>query len=226
MYTGEVDLTEQSGAIILELLIASDELLLEELFKHVQDHLIENQITWIKQNFVLVLHTVFKISSCEKLQDYCLESICANPQPLITSEEFPALNKDILYNLFRRDDLQIEEIDAWDYLIKWGIEQNPSLRKKSQNGGKWNNRDYETLKKILSRFIPLIRFSEISSADFFDEVRPYKAIIPNHIYEETMEFYMKNTLPKTILPPRDRILKKHKSKSFKPKKVYTDYSIF
>ena len=35
MYTGEVNLTEQSGANILELLVASDELLLEELFKHV-----------------------------------------------------------------------------------------------------------------------------------------------------------------------------------------------
>ncbi|CAB4399507.1 unnamed protein product [Rhizophagus irregularis] len=34
-------------------------------------------------------------------------------------------------------------------------------------------------------------------------VRPYKAIIPHHIYEEVAEFYYKKTLPKTTtLPPR------------------------
>ncbi|CAI2184023.1 3222_t:CDS:2 [Funneliformis geosporum] len=35
------------------------------------------------------------------------------------------------------------------------------------------------------------------------EVRPYKPVIPHHIYEEVMEFYMKDTLPKTsTFPPR------------------------
>ncbi|CAB4399553.1 unnamed protein product [Rhizophagus irregularis] len=46
-------------------------------------------------------------------------------------------------------------------------------------------------------------FTAISSPDFFDKVRPYKTVIPYHIYEEAMEFYMKNTSPKTTtLPPR------------------------
>src|SRR2546421_3135613 len=203
MYTGEVDLTKQSGANILGLLVASDELLLEELFNHVQDHLIEKQTTWVEQNFVHVLHTVFKISSCKKLQDHCLESICADPQPFITSKTFPSLDKDILYGLLKRDDLQIEEIVAWDNLIKWGIEQTPGLGSRNQDRVKWNNSNYGALKKTLSQFIPLIRFSEISSKDFFDKVRPYKVVIPDHIYEEIMEFYMKDTLPKTTtLPPR------------------------
>ncbi|RIA86309.1 hypothetical protein C1645_829457, partial [Glomus cerebriforme] len=75
---------------------------------------------------------------------------------------FPSLDKDILYGLLKRDDLQIEEAVAWDYLIKWGIEQTPGLG-----------------------------------------IRPYKAVIPHHIYEEVTEFYYKNTLPKTTtLPPR------------------------
>ncbi|CAI2187467.1 17292_t:CDS:2 [Funneliformis geosporum] len=67
IYTGEVDLTTKSDADILRLLVASDKL---ELFKYVQDHLIEKQT---------------------------------------------------------RDDLQIEEAVAWDYLIKWGIEQTLNL---------------------------------------------------------------------------------------------------
>jgi hypothetical protein len=117
-----VDLTKQPGENILGLLVASDELLLEELLNHVQDYLIEKQSTWIEKNFVLVLHTVFKLSSCKKLQDHCVESLCADPQPFVTSKDFPSLDKDILYELLKRDDLQIEEAVAWDSLIKWGID--------------------------------------------------------------------------------------------------------
>ncbi|GBB98693.1 hypothetical protein RclHR1_00330020 [Rhizophagus clarus] len=203
IYTGEVDLTKAPGENILGLLVASDELLLEELLSHVQGYLIENQSTWIEKNFVLVLHTVFKLASCKKLQDHCLESICDDPQPFITSKDFPSLDKDILYGLLKRDDLNIEEIVAWDYLIKWGIQQTPGLGSRNNNRTKWNNKNYEALKKTLNKFIPLIRFTAISSADFFDKVRPYKAVIPYHIYEEAMEFYMKDTMPKTTtLPPR------------------------
>jgi hypothetical protein len=203
MYTGEVDLYRQSGENILGVLVASDELLLKKLFDHVQDYLIERQTIWIKQNFVPVLHTAFKIPDCKKLQDYCLESICANPQPLITSKEFPSLDKDVFYSLLERDDLNIEEIDAWDYLIKWGIEQTPGLGSENNDRTNWDDDDYEALKETISQFIPLIRFVGISPADFYDRVRPYKAVIPYYIYEEVTEFYYKSTLPKTtILPPR------------------------
>src|ERR1044072_5042025 len=121
MYTGEVNLTEHSAANLFGLLVASDELLLKELLKDVQDHLIEKQKDWVQQNFVHVFRTTSKLSSCKELHDYCLASICTDPQPLITSKEFPSLDKDILYSLLKRDDLHIEETVAWDCLIKWGI---------------------------------------------------------------------------------------------------------
>jgi hypothetical protein len=72
---------------------------------------------------------------------------------------------------------------------------------------KWNNEDYESLKKTLEQFIPLIRYVEISSTDYFDKVRPYKSIIPNHIYEEVEEFYFKGTFPKktTLIRKRHKI---------------------
>ncbi|RGB25046.1 hypothetical protein C1646_747525 [Rhizophagus diaphanus] len=203
IYTGELDLTKQSGENILGLLVASDELLLEELFKHVRDYLIEKQTKWVDKNFVLVLNAVFSLDNCKKLQDYCLKSICENPLPFFSSKIFPSLNKEILFDLLERDDLQIKEIIVWDYLIKWGIEQTTGLGNKNSDRAKWNNKDYDELKKTLNQFIPLIRFTEISRADFFDKVRPYRIIIPNHIYDEIEEFYYKDALPKTtILPPR------------------------
>ncbi|CAB4433081.1 unnamed protein product [Rhizophagus irregularis] len=203
IYTGELDLTKQSGENILGLLVASDELLLEELFRHVRGYLIEKQTKWVHENFVLVLNAVFRLDNCKKLQDYCLESICENPLPFFSSKIFPSINKEILFDLLERDDLQIKEVIVWDYLIKWGIEQTSGLGNENSDRAKWNNKDYEELKKTLNQFIPLIRFTEISRADFFDKVRPYRIIIPNHIYEEIEEFYYKDALPKTtILPPR------------------------
>ncbi|RGB35665.1 BTB/POZ protein [Rhizophagus diaphanus] len=200
IYTGELDLNKQSGENILGLIVASDELLLEELFNHVQDYLIEKQTKWVHENFVLVLEAVFRLDNCKKLQDYCFESICENPLPFFSSKIFTSINKEILFNLLERDDLQIKEVIVWDYLIKWGIEQTSGL---DINRMKWNNKDYKELKKTLNQFISLIRFTEISRADFFDKVRPYKIIIPNNIYEEIEEFYYKDSLPKsTILPPR------------------------
>jgi hypothetical protein len=137
------------------------------------------------------------------LLDYCVNTICANPQPFITSKDFPSLDKDIFYELLKRNDLRIEEAAAWDSLIKWGIEQTPGLGSKNNDRTKWNDNNYKALKRTLSHFLPLIRFVEISHADFYDKVRPYKAVIPEHIYEEISEFYYKNTLPKTTtFPPR------------------------
>ncbi|CAB4438916.1 unnamed protein product [Rhizophagus irregularis] len=163
IYTGEADLCKKSGEDIFGVLITSAEFLLEKLFNYVQDHLIKKQTIWIKQNFAYVFYTTFKLENCEKLQDYCMECMSEDSQ-LFTSKNFPSLEEDILYNLLKRDDLQIEEIVAWDFLINWGIEQ---------------------------------------ISDFYDKVRPYKAAIPLHIYEELEEFYYKKTLSKTeILPPR------------------------
>ncbi|GBC40202.1 BTB/POZ protein [Rhizophagus irregularis DAOM 181602=DAOM 197198] len=48
IYTGEIDFAKQSGENILGLLIAVDELLLEKLFDHIQDYLIEKHNSWIE----------------------------------------------------------------------------------------------------------------------------------------------------------------------------------
>ncbi|PKK59932.1 BTB-domain-containing protein [Rhizophagus irregularis] len=60
IYLGELDLTEQPGEDILKLLIASDELLLEELVEYSRDYLIKHQRNWIQKKFVLIHNTACK----------------------------------------------------------------------------------------------------------------------------------------------------------------------
>jgi hypothetical protein len=190
--------------LIFELLIASDELLLKELFYGLQDYLIEERSIWIQDNLIFVFNIVSTLSDCKKLYHYCIESILKDRKLFINTKDFPIFDKDILCELLKRDDFLIYEINIWDYLIRWSIEKTPSLKYKNSDRTKWNNEDYEALKETFNQFIPLIRFSEISSIDFFDKVRPFKAIIPNNIYEKFMEFHMKGTLLEntTLLLPR------------------------
>ncbi|CAB4410442.1 unnamed protein product [Rhizophagus irregularis] len=277
IYAGILDLDRFIGEDILDLLVAADELLLEELIYHVQIHLIQKQSRWVQKNMVEVLHTVFKLVTCKKMQDYCLEKICEDPTTFFTLKNFTTLDSDIFYLLLSRDDLQIEEVLVWDYLIKWGTYQkklleseyddyqseqseqsepenqqqqqqqqeqeqeqhqhhhhhhqkqrhqkNCSINSTSSVSSdasttslsssptsnipttnvlttKWNEKNFKALKRILGKFIPLIRFFEISWRDFFDQVRPYKPIIPQEIYEDIMAFHMNDVKPKmcTLFP--------------------------
>ncbi|RGB41559.1 hypothetical protein C1646_793802 [Rhizophagus diaphanus] len=180
IYTGELDLTEQKSEDILELLVASDEMLFEELFEHLQDYLINKREAWIKNNYVLVLNSIYNLVSCKELQWVCFDFICANVGNFIISKNFLSLNKDSLYRLFELDNFHIQEIVAWDSLIEWGIKQM------SKNN---HNKNYESLKNMLEDFIPFIKFTKITSEDFYHKVRPYKYVIPNDIYEEVIAYY-------------------------------------
>ncbi|GBC04322.1 hypothetical protein RclHR1_05610009 [Rhizophagus clarus] len=189
IYTGELNLTNRSGEDIFGLLVASDQLLIEELLRYVQDYLLEKQINWVQNNIILILNTVFKFTSCEKLRDYCLNSIYKDLQSFITSDSSLLLDKDIFLDLIKRDVFQTEEIVIWNTLIKWGVKQIPELVNKD-NLEKWSYKNYDDLKNILSDFIPLINFLEITSEDFHRNIQPYKAIIPNNIYEDIMTYYL------------------------------------
>ncbi|RHZ84095.1 hypothetical protein Glove_85g83 [Diversispora epigaea] len=193
IYSGVLDLTNVSGFNIFGLLVASDELILEELFKHVQNYLIEKEAAWLDKNLVKVLPIVSKLVNCKQLQDYCYESICADPEPFFTSKDFPILDKDIFLELIKRDDLEIEEIVLWDHLIKWGISQTPII--KQNDVKKFTDANFRDLKKTLDPFILHIRFHEISAKDFFNKVRPYKKVLPSALYDDVMSFLMAETEP-------------------------------
>ncbi|CAG8754207.1 8271_t:CDS:2 [Cetraspora pellucida] len=191
IYTGIIDLTDQSSSNILSLLVASDELMLDKLVDQIQKHV-----------RILTL-TFFKLQSCTTLQDHIMKTICKNPKPFLELEEFPNLDKDIFLKLVERDDLDIEEIDIWKYLIKWGKASISSNKKSMMDVTKWEKSDFALFKKSLDPFIPHIRLHEISSEEFFHHVRPYKKAIPKDLYEDLMAYQMANITPKVSkLHPR------------------------
>ncbi|PKY15744.1 BTB-domain-containing protein [Rhizophagus irregularis] len=203
MYTGILDLKEKDISDVLNLLVASDELLIDELVTFIQNYLIENQIEWLINNYVKVIHTIFKLESCKHLLDYCLESICNDPEPFFNSPEFLTLEKNILLELIKRDDLQIDEIESWNNIIKWGIAQTSELDNKNITDlDKWNKEDFISLKNTLDPFITHIRFFDISSKDFHNKIRPIKKVLPKTLFEDILSFYLTEIQPENSLPPR------------------------
>jgi hypothetical protein len=150
-----------------------------------------------------VFHTIINLESCKKLLGYCYEIIYEFPKPFLNSPEFPRLEKNILLELIKQDNLVIEEIELWNYLVKWGIAQTSELGDKNIDDlNKWNKEDFLALKNTLEPFIPHVRFFDISSKDFHNIIWPFKKVLPKTLCKDILSFHMAETLPENILPPR------------------------
>src|ERR1043166_182035 len=55
IYTGVLDLSTTTGQTLLDMIIGVNILRLEELNYHLQDYLIANHSTWIKENYIQIL---------------------------------------------------------------------------------------------------------------------------------------------------------------------------
>lgn len=193
IYSGTVSMSDKSVMDALDLLIATDELLLTELSDHVQEYLLHQQSNWLQNNLIVLWEKVHLIESCRKLQEYCLQIICKNPLYLFESNKFLSMDSSLLEPFLKLDNLQIEEVEIWDHIIRWGVAQNPSLDiAKISN---WTTNDFDAFGKTIANCIPLIGFSQISSADFFDKVWPFRTILPSDILEEIMKYHLKPSSP-------------------------------
>ncbi|RHZ58577.1 hypothetical protein Glove_372g36 [Diversispora epigaea] len=95
----------------------------------------------------------------------------------------------------------MKESEIWDYLIKWGTAQNPTLPKKLEE---WSDENFTTLKAILQRCLLLIRYFHISNSDVMDKIKPYKKILDEQLWDDLMQHFILPDRPvkSKILPPR------------------------
>ncbi|RIB19722.1 hypothetical protein C2G38_2035838 [Gigaspora rosea] len=117
--------------------------------------------------------------------------------------KFFPLSENYLVFILKFDYLQIDEILIWDYVIKWGIAQNPSL---SPNPDQWSDADISTLKNTLKNCLPLIRYFQISGKDIFDKIRPYQKIFDQSLWDDIETKLMapnREVIKSAVLPPRN-----------------------
>jgi hypothetical protein len=194
IYSGNIELNNLQGLDILNLLIAVDELNIQPLVSHIQEFLIEHKTEFLHQNPTGILETIYQHETFTDLWKFCLETICIDPKILFNSDKFINLKTSLLELLLKRDDLNMNEIEIWENLLKWCFAQQNIKNGPTQ----WNKDDITKIGRSLNRFIPLIRFYHIEPADFFYKVYCYKDILPQDLIHDLLEFHIvPNMKPKT-----------------------------
>ena len=190
---------------MLKLLIAVDELNIQPLISHVQEFLIENKAEFLRQNPTGILETVYQHEAFTDLWNFCLEIICEEPKILFNSDNFINLKAPLLELLLKRNDLDLNEIEIWESLLKWCFAQQNMM---TNDPTRWSKEDITKVEKTLHRFIPLIRFYDIEPTDFFYKVYCYKDILPKDLVHDLLEFHIvPNMQPKHSAPSRKLNLK-------------------
>ena len=165
----------------------ANELSLQELIAYLQTYLIENKADWIEKNFILINQASFASDSFLKLQQFCTELMSKEPDKIFKSVDFVSIPEKSLVTLIQSDNLQMKDAQVWEYIIKWGIAQNPEL---SSDFSNYSKDDFDILKNTLQQFIPLIRFYNLNSREFTEKVLPYKKVLPKELYKDLNKTFL------------------------------------
>src|SRR6266498_2548142 len=114
-----------------------------------------------------------------------------SPKKAFKAFDFTLLSENSLISLIKRDDLQMKEVEVWEYVLKWGLEKNPFL---VPDPITWSDNDFKMMENTLQHCLPLIRFFSLSSEDFFQKVRPYKRLLKYQLYEGLLGSYLDSNI--------------------------------
>ena len=187
MYTGELNIEKCDESQILKLLIATDELDLGDLLQFAQSYLIKSRESFIVEQPVRVLESIFRLESCKPLKIFCLEEICKNHTYLFDSDDYVTLEEDIFAQILQQDKLHIKEVKLWKCVLKWGASRHPQLK---PSPTEWSTDDVNQMKKTLAGLMEHVRFFAMSADEYYDEVRPYRKLFSKKLREEMLQFIM------------------------------------
>ncbi|RHZ60540.1 hypothetical protein Glove_352g41 [Diversispora epigaea] len=224
IYGGIVDLENVETKFIFDLMITANEFEIEELTKKLENHLIETQSSWLKSHFSLVYRSIFSGNSFKDkdLEKFCNDIVAKYPNIIFDAEDFTSLQESALVSLLKRDDLQLEEVIIWEYIIKWGIAQNSTLPVDLKE---WNKENFTILKTTLQQCLPLIRYFHIPGTDVLKKIKPYKKILDKQLWEDLNQYLIDPDLPvkSIILPPRTILVRELPTRTTEPLSTIITY---
>ncbi|UZO18923.1 uncharacterized protein OCT59_010230 [Rhizophagus irregularis] len=214
LYTGTIDYNQYNKDVILQCLVASDELGLDKLIEHIQEYLVKNE-EYLHKDPVGTLQIIYQHEPFASLKDYCLEIISEEPKILFSSQNFSSLEKPIITMVLQRDDLNMEEIDIWESILRWLFVH---YLKVGKDDSTWSSEDLTSVKQTIKEYIPFIRFYDISKEDFYLRVYPYKDLLPQDLLNDILRYHMvPNSIPMLNFKP---------SRSRKTTSVLINHDIF
>uniref|UniRef100_U9SY21 Kelch-like protein 17 n=1 Tax=Rhizophagus irregularis (strain DAOM 181602 / DAOM 197198 / MUCL 43194) TaxID=747089 RepID=U9SY21_RHIID len=188
IYGGKLSLDEYHASDIIKILVTGNELGLQELITYIQSFLVKTKANWMVQNFNLIYQTSFENDSFLELQKFCTNLITKKPDNIFNSPNFSSIPEKLLVSLIQSDNLQMSEIQVWEYVLKWGLAQNPELPSDLTN---FSKEDFKTLKNNIRQCIPFIKFHNLTSKEFSDKVLPYRKVLPKELlYEDLLKYFL------------------------------------
>ncbi|RIA83111.1 hypothetical protein C1645_834282 [Glomus cerebriforme] len=215
IYGGRLSLEEYDASDIIKILVAANELNLQELVIHLQSSLIEDNANWIEQNIDSIFKTCFGKGSFSELQKYCTDLFSKDPDKIFKSPNFCSISEKLLILLIKSDNIQMNEIQVWEHVLKWGFAQHPEL---PSDPTILSKDEFNVLRNTLQQCIPFIRFLNLTSKEFFDKVLPYKKVLPKELSKNLVKYF---------LDPNNNLSNKSKSrlnKEVKPESQVTKES--
>ncbi|GBC27249.2 BTB/POZ protein [Rhizophagus irregularis DAOM 181602=DAOM 197198] len=194
IYGGKISLNDYDNSDIIKVLVAANELNLQELVIYLQSFLIKNKKTWMEENFNFVYKTSFENNSFSELQNYCTGLITEEPDKIFKSPDFTSIPENLLISIVQNDNLKTSEVHIWENVLKWGFAQNPELPSEIAN---FSNDDLNTLKNTLKQCIPFIRLYDLTSKEFVDKVFPYREILPEGLCAYLLETFLTLSNPES-----------------------------
>ncbi|RIB23646.1 hypothetical protein C2G38_2242545 [Gigaspora rosea] len=129
-----------------------------------------------------------------KLTEYIQDHLIKNHSSWLFSNFVVSLNFVCCSDMsLERDDLEFEEKDIWDYLIKWGITNSKKLLDQNisnwfeEDITNWSDDQFSTLKETISQCIPLIRYYHIPKSYIDEQIKKYRLDSSTFIKHKTFK---------------------------------------
>ncbi|RIB12133.1 hypothetical protein C2G38_2101746 [Gigaspora rosea] len=190
IYKNDVDLNTLDGALVINLIKASEHFGLNDIRNELQHHIIECKSTWLQNNIVKLINGFFIDDSDElikNIQNNLVIKISNNPEYLLESNDLDKLKESCLVMILSDDHLFMNQGIAWDILMLWGIRQSQNLK---QNITLWSFGDWSVLKEAVKNVVVHIKFDRISRNDFYARIIPYSRVIPHNLSCHTLKHYL------------------------------------
>ncbi|UZO02520.1 uncharacterized protein OCT59_021000 [Rhizophagus irregularis] len=202
IYGGKLFSEEYDFSVFFKTLVAASEFDLQELVNHLQSFLIRKHTSWIVKNFSLIFQTSLENNSLLELQNYCNDLITNKPDKIFNSNNFSSIPENILISLIQNNNLKTNEVQIWNHVLKWGLDQNPGLPSDPES---FSEDDFNTLKNTLQQCIPLIKFDNFSSKEFLENVFPYREILPEALFIDLIKLFLDHDHKPTDQPEPEEI---------------------
>src|SRR5436190_21768906 len=115
----------------VDLLIAADELCLEDLCSYIVEYIVGQLIKdkkSLESNFILVQRTAIKLNHFTRLSQFYQDVLQQNPLLIFRAGDFITIDKKILLDTLIKNHHSLKPIKIWDKVVEWCRAQSVELQ--------------------------------------------------------------------------------------------------